>query len=473
MVEASGAGAPGGQGVRRGGVGEPDAAGGGRHELGDPALPADPAAVEHDDLLAQRGDVLGLVGGQQHRCPVPGRGEHPTQRGPLLGVEAAGGFVEHEEVGVADQCLGEAGPVPLPAGEPAQLRGGEVGETHQLEHPAYLLVAGVAVGPLLEGGHVVDERERREPAGEAVLLGQVAQPAADGGPAVRIGRVEPQEPDLPGAGGEHGRQDPEQRRLAGSVGTQQPGHPGPEDEVDVLQGGCAAEPSRHAGECDRGHALPPRWLRWLPRRRTTASETTARTAYTGIPASSTARDGAAKPGPATTATTAAQRTLTPIAARPTVVHVDAAIVVATAARLGASHASASASRPGSSSPATTVRGTVVASTASGAQQHQPEVGVRRRGRHLERRVRVRAVGHGHPGHGEQRRDDEEEEQTPVVADRGGQGREGQRHDGRGQPGGPERRGRPEQQRLVGGHAETGQQPLDRGQPRGLELLLQA
>ena len=63
-------------------VGQPDPARRLAGQLGDRAVVADPAAVQHDHPLAQRRDILGLVGGQHHdRSPRELR-EHGPQRSP-------------------------------------------------------------------------------------------------------------------------------------------------------------------------------------------------------------------------------------------------------------------------------------------------------------------------------------------------------------------------------------------------------
>ena len=103
-----------------------------------PPCQAHPALVQHDDALAQRGDVLGLVGGDEHGRPVPGRRQHAAQGRALLGVEAGRRLVEHQQVGIAHQGLGEGDAVPLAARQPTQPLAGEVGEPDQLQHPAHL-----------------------------------------------------------------------------------------------------------------------------------------------------------------------------------------------------------------------------------------------------------------------------------------------------------------------------------------------
>ena len=73
-----------------------------------------------------------------------------------------------------------------PPGEPADPLGRHVAEADEVEYAAHLGGSGTAVGPLLEHGHVVDEGEGGETAGEAELLRLVAQPAPHLGAGVRL-----------------------------------------------------------------------------------------------------------------------------------------------------------------------------------------------------------------------------------------------------------------------------------------------
>ena len=69
--------------------------------------------------------------------------------------------------------------------ERLRIRGVHPGlEPDQGEDPAHLVVTGLAVGPLLEDGDVVDEVEGAEVAVEPGLLREVAQLTADGEAAV-------------------------------------------------------------------------------------------------------------------------------------------------------------------------------------------------------------------------------------------------------------------------------------------------
>src|SRR6478609_5359878 len=164
MVAAA-SGAPADQGVSPGVVGEPDPAVGSRDEGVDGAVEAHPALGEHDDALAEGGDVLGLVRGEQYGALAAGDREGATQVGPLNGVEPGRRLVQHQDAGVADECLGEADPPPLATGELRDPLGGQVGEADEGEYPAYLLGSPASVVPLLQHGDVLDEPEGGHVAG--------------------------------------------------------------------------------------------------------------------------------------------------------------------------------------------------------------------------------------------------------------------------------------------------------------------
>ncbi len=258
VPEPAGAGAPRGQRPGLLDVGDPDLSPGRLDELGHDPVVADPSTVEDDDPVAERGHVLGLVRGEDDRGPLPNGGEHPAQRGPLLRVEAGGRLVEHQQLRCPQQGLGQRGPASLPARQGTHPLAGQVLETHQGQDAPHLGVPGVPVRPLLEGSQVVDEAERREPPWVAALLRQVAQAAPDLGPLRRHPRVAPQDPAAALAGGQHRGERTQQGGLAGTVRPEQPGDPGAEGEVDVLQcRGGAVAPADTAQADGRGHGNLP------------------------------------------------------------------------------------------------------------------------------------------------------------------------------------------------------------------------
>ena len=131
-------------------------------------------------------------------------GEHLAQRDPLLGVQAGGRLVEHEQLRVPEQGLGQPDPPALTAGQGPDPRVARSVEVDVGEDPSYLLDAALGLVPLLEHGHVVDEPVGSEAARVAELLRQVAQPPANLGALRRRGRVAAQDPHLALVGTEHG-----------------------------------------------------------------------------------------------------------------------------------------------------------------------------------------------------------------------------------------------------------------------------
>ena len=185
VADPAGAGAP-GMLRRRVPLGRhPDPARRPRDQVRHRAVEQDPAGIQHDHPLAQRRHVLGLVGGDHDRRRLACPAQHVAKPAPLGRVQAGRRLVEDEQVRAAEHRLGEHDASALAARERAHPLGRHVGQSDQVDDPAYLLVTGVGVGPLLEDRHVVHEGERREPAGKARLLWDVAETAPYRHPARR------------------------------------------------------------------------------------------------------------------------------------------------------------------------------------------------------------------------------------------------------------------------------------------------
>ena len=126
------------------------------HRLG----PAQPARVDADGPVGQRRGPLEAVLGQQDRGAEvgvePGHGgEHVVG---ALGVELAGGLVEHEDVRGRGQRAGDGGPLALAAGEGGGGAVAQVGDAEGVEH---------LLDPAAHGGGVHAEVLERE--GDVVL----------------------------------------------------------------------------------------------------------------------------------------------------------------------------------------------------------------------------------------------------------------------------------------------------------------
>ena len=146
----------------------------------DGAVEADPAAVEDDHTVAQRRHVLGLVGGagrswtalQRSRAPRAGSPAAPgPRRWSARRAAAARGRRAWPGRGpTRRRCPPERARTRWSRDRRGR-RGRGRGEPRR--------AVDCALGPLLEHRYVVHEREAGEPAREAHLLRQVAEPAPD------------------------------------------------------------------------------------------------------------------------------------------------------------------------------------------------------------------------------------------------------------------------------------------------------
>ena len=198
-----------------------------------------PAGVEHDHVVAHPGHVVEEVGGE-HDGDAEGaqavdEGEHLL---PARRVEAGGGLVEEDELGVGDDGLGQLGPLAHAGGEPAHRPEAGLVQADQVEHLRRPLAGGPHRQPaeLAEGG---DHVGRGLVEGEAVVLGHVADAAC----ARRWGR-RPRGCRRPPPCPASGRRSPSRRRkrvvLPAPLAPTRPDPPGGQVEVDVVEGGDAA-----------------------------------------------------------------------------------------------------------------------------------------------------------------------------------------------------------------------------------------
>ncbi|HVF80154.1 MAG TPA: hypothetical protein VNA28_17810 [Solirubrobacteraceae bacterium] len=162
MAVAALGGAPPQLGARVAFVGDPDAVAGEPAELRGGGVERVAARAQDDHALAERGDVLGLMGGHEHDPFVAEVGYELAEAQPLLGIEPGAGLVEHEQLRVAEQRLRERDAAAHPTGEPADAAPGDVAEADQLQHAPHLAVARTGIGHLLEDRDVVDELEGGE-----------------------------------------------------------------------------------------------------------------------------------------------------------------------------------------------------------------------------------------------------------------------------------------------------------------------
>ena len=409
--------------------------------------------------------------GQHHdRGPRELR-EHGPQDHPLLRVDPGGRLVQDQHRRRAEQRLRQRDPPPLPAGHGPDPPGAEAGQPHQVEHPAHLRVPPGRLGPLLEQRDVIHERERGEAPREPGLLRLVAQLAADAGAPGRDRRVQAQHPDLSLGGRQRGGQQPQQRGLARAVGAEQPGHPGPQVQVDAGQRPGRAERAPHPAQADRsGHHHYLHGRSWRSRPRRTRKTTNEAAASTRNPAwarpwstASGAPDRAAS-----SQTTPSQAQLTAIGRAQR----------ADPGRRGQHHRDEPDRRqqprerclPRYDQPGQQHRRQREREHRDRAQQDQPEHRIRRDEFRFQRRVQPRVVASRDHQARHDRRHRQEQPHPAGVPDRR---RERGEHQDRGHPGQPhpaERAGHRDQPRLGGGQARAAQHPLEHRRPRHLHSI---
>jgi hypothetical protein len=119
----------------------PEVGPGAGEQLGLGAVGHDAAVADHDDVVGDHLDLVEEVGGQEHRgTSVRVPAEEVAHPPDARGVETVGGLVQDEDVGVAEQGVGD--PEALPHSEgvvphpPACLVGSEADELEHLVDPA-------------------------------------------------------------------------------------------------------------------------------------------------------------------------------------------------------------------------------------------------------------------------------------------------------------------------------------------------
>ena len=211
---------------------------GGVQELGLGALGDDPAVADHHDVVGDDLDLVQQVGGQQDGAAAVGvaaeQVAHPADAGR---VQAVGGLVEDQHLGVADQGGGDAEPLAHPqrvvADPSGRLGGGEADDLQHLLHA----VAGKAHVLLGDGEDLA--------AGATGVLGGGVEEHAD--LESRVGQVDvvaSGDGDGAGRGSGETDHDPHRGRLPGPVGSQESGHATRlGGEADVVDRGEAARTS--------------------------------------------------------------------------------------------------------------------------------------------------------------------------------------------------------------------------------------
>ena len=201
-------------------------------QLGDRPLHDHPAPVEDDGPVADQFHLVQQVRRQEDGGALGAQlADEFADVLHALRVEAAGGLVEHDDVGLVDERQGDAQALPHAVGEAAGLGVGPVEQPHHVEHLGDALLADLAVhlaehAQVAPGGHVAVEH------GVVHEAAQMAQrPLPVGGHfvvehlRVAAGGVDEAEDHADGGG------------LAAAVGAEEAEHVAPADgDVQVVDG---------------------------------------------------------------------------------------------------------------------------------------------------------------------------------------------------------------------------------------------
>src|SRR5206468_7864342 len=120
--------------------------------------------------------VFGLMCRQNDRPSFACGRDEVAEPQSLLRVETRRRLVEHEQLRLTEQRLGQAQPAAHPARQRTNTLAGDITESDHCQHPADLVVSWPSLRVLLEQCDVVDGLEHREGAMEVGVLRHVAQP---------------------------------------------------------------------------------------------------------------------------------------------------------------------------------------------------------------------------------------------------------------------------------------------------------
>ncbi len=284
-------------------------------------------------------------------------------------------------------------------------------------------------------------------------------------------RVQAQHPDLSLARRQRGGQQPQQRGLARPVGAEQPGHPGPQVQVDAGQRPGRAERAPDPAQADRSghhHYLHGRSWRSRPPAHQEDHERSRR------------QHQEPRLGPALEhrVRRTGPRRQQPDHPEPGRAHRDRRTQRADPGRRGQDHRDEPDRRqqprerclPRYDQPGQQHRRQRERENRDRAQQDQPEHRIRRDEFRFQGRVHPRVVASRDHQARHDRRHRQEQPHPAGVPDRR---RERGEHQDRGHPGQPhaaERAGHRDQPRLGGGQARAAQHPLEHRRPRHLHSI---
>ena len=142
--------------------------------------PADHKALVHQNQLP--GDELHVLHhmGTQQDDLVPGDlADEVPHRHPLAGVKARRGLVQHQDIRVVEQRLRQKQPLLHASGPATDGAACRLREIQPRQGPVHALF-GILPAHALEGRHVIEKLLPGEARVQGLLLGAVAQSAAEG-----------------------------------------------------------------------------------------------------------------------------------------------------------------------------------------------------------------------------------------------------------------------------------------------------
>ena len=219
-----------------------EGAGGGHHPTG-----------EDDGGVADPLHLFEQVRGEQHGDPelVADAVDELQHAVALHGVEAVGGLVEHHQVGVVGQGLGQLDALALAGGHGADRPAALLAEPH-LPQGVAGPVGGLLAGQAVDLGHVAHQVHRLHIGRQQGVFGAVAEP----GPHLGTGGggVQTEHLDGPAIGPGETEDHADEGGLAGAVGPEQSGDAPAHRERGTAEHGGGAPPLHHVGDLDHRSA---------------------------------------------------------------------------------------------------------------------------------------------------------------------------------------------------------------------------
>jgi hypothetical protein len=207
---------------------------------------------QHEDTGADRGDVVGLMGGQHdHRIARQLRQQLPEPQ-PLLRIQSGGRLVEDQQVRGAEQRLGDPDTLPHPTRQRAHPPAGDTFQSGGGHYPGHLVGSAASIRDLLQDRDIVQESGDGEVPVIPEVLGEVAEPAADLDPFGPVAVVQAEHRHLARVGLRDRGQHRQQGRLPGAVRAQQAGDTPLDRQVDLGQCLRRSVPAGQALDTDRG-----------------------------------------------------------------------------------------------------------------------------------------------------------------------------------------------------------------------------